>query len=174
MDNWKSALKIEPATPGHDAGAGEATRARRAWPWEPDQSVAVNLAVGSLQKFFVKSLAKGNSLQVETLFSTVGALTGFAAQHAVRQECLASGRAEAEVLVTVETAGGERFYFGDRLNAILVPSRVDDLTVWSVVAGEAMRLGAAKGDLPDGMQIFERVAKSVGTPGFGIPQVPAG
>jgi hypothetical protein len=152
--------------PGAAAPAG----AVRAWPWEPDQTVAARLAIAALQKFFIRSLARNGSLQLETLFSTLGALTGFAAQNAVRQESLAAGRAETEGLVAVESASGERFYFGDRLNAVLVPHRPEDLTVWSVVAGEAMRLGA--GDLSDCADIFERAVKSLGAPGYGL--APAG
>jgi hypothetical protein len=146
--------------------------APRAWPWDPDQTVAAQLAIASLQKFFLRSLARNDRLQLETLFSTVGALTGFAVQNTVRQESLAAGRAETDGLLTVEGASGERFYFGDRLNAILVPHRREDLTVWSVVVGEATRLGA--GDLPDGIDIFERVTKSLGTPAFGVPALAEG
>jgi len=144
----------------------------RAWPWDPDQTVAAQLAIASLQKFFIRSLSRDGRLQLETLFCTVGALTGFAAQYALRQQSLAAGRDETDGLLTVESASGERFYFGDRLNAILVPHWREDLTVWSVIAGEAMRLGA--GDLPDGVEIFERVTKSIGTPAFGVPTLPEG
>jgi hypothetical protein len=154
-----------PAAPRAPAPAGG-----RAWPWEPDQGVAARLAIAALEKFFIRSLARNGSLGLETLFATVGALTGFAAQHAVRQESLAAGRPETDGLVAVESASGERFYFGDRLNVILVPHRREDLTVWSVIAGEAMRLGAR--DLADCVDIFERVTKSIGTPDFGLP--PAG
>jgi hypothetical protein len=152
-----------PPTPSPTSPGG----AVHAWPWDPDQSVAARLAIAALEKFFVRSLARNGSLGLETLFATVGALTGFVAQYAVRQESLAAGRAETDGLVAVESASGERFYFGDRLNTILVPHRREDLTVWSVVAGEAMRLGA--GDLADCVDIFERVTKSIGTPAFGLP-----
>src|SRR5262249_25447682 len=138
------------------AGIG-APGAPRAWPWDPDQAVAARLAIASLQKFFIGSLSRNGPLPLETLLCPVRPLCGFAVQHAVRQQSLAAGRAETDGLLAVESASGERFYFGDRLNTILVPRRREDLTVWSVVAGEAMRLGAS--DLPDGMDIFERVTK---------------
>jgi hypothetical protein len=129
--------------------------------------MAAQLGIASLQKFFIRSLSRDGRLQLETLFCAVGALAGFAVQHALRQESLAAGRAETDGLLTIESASGERFYFGDRLNAMLVPHRREDLTVWSMIAGEAMRLGA--GDLGDGVDIFERVTKSIGTPAFGVP-----
>src|SRR5262249_47087558 len=105
------------ATPPAPGAAAPAVGGH-AWPWAPDQSVAARLAI-----------ARNGSLGLETLFATVGALTGFAAQNAVREESLAAGRAETDGLVAVESASGERFYFGDRLNTILVPHRREDLTV---------------------------------------------
>src|ERR1041385_7427010 len=87
-----------------------AARGPRAWPWDPDQTAAAQLAIASLQKFFIRSLSRDGRLQLETLFCTVGALTGFAAQHALRQESLAAGRAETDGFRTVESASGERFF----------------------------------------------------------------
>ena len=131
----KAELKAEP-------GAGR-------WPWEPDQSVAAQLAIGSLLKFFPKSLARNGRLQVETLFCVIGALTGFAAQYAVRQEHVASGNAtEAEVFVVAQAPNGERYYFGDRLNAVLVPETLESIAVLSILGGEALKLGVAKEELP--------------------------
>ncbi len=166
----KAESKAEPGAAGPDA---ETTASR--WPWEPDQSVAAQLAIGSLLKFFPKSLAQNGRLQVETLFCVVGALTGFAAQYAVRQEHIASGNAkEAEVFVVAQAPDGERYYFGDRLNAILVPEALESRAVLSILGGEALKLGAAKEELPDCHEIFERTAKSIGTPAFGVPELPPG
>ena len=93
----------------------------------------------------------------------------------MRQEHVASGKAtEAEVFVIAEAPNGERYYFGDRLNAVLVPETLESLTVFSVLGGEALRLGAAKEELSDCQDIFERTAKSIGTPGFGVPELPPG
>jgi len=142
------------------------TDAPRACPWEPEQGFAARLAIGSLQKFFLKNLTRDGRVQLETLFCTVGALAGFAAQHAVRRE--------TDDLLVVESRSGECFYFGDRLNAILVPQRPGDLTVWSAVAGEALRLGTPEHELPDCPAIFERVTKSTDAPEFGVPQTPPG
>jgi hypothetical protein len=170
-----SQSKAGPASGGHDAslhavGLGAAER----WPWEPDQSVAAELAIGSLRKFLLKSLVKDERLQVETLFCAVGALAGFSAQHAVRHEQAAHAADGTAAFVVAEAASGERYYFGDRLNAILVPERRDSIAVWSVIAGEAMRVGENRENLPDCMEIFTRVATSIGTPRFGVPELPAG
>ena len=175
FSRWKGEPKANPAVADHDAPSAAAGVVARGWPWEPDQSVAARIAIGSLTKFFPKSLAKDGRLQVETLFCSIGALTGFAAQYAVRQEHVACGKAtEAEVFVIAEAPNGERYYFGDRLNAVLVPETLESLTVFSVLGGEALRLGTAKEELSDCQDIFERTAKSIGTPGFGVPELPPG
>jgi hypothetical protein len=162
-----------PGTPGGDAPSAVAGAATS--PWGADQDVAAELAIGSLLKFFPKSLAQHGRLQVETLFCAVGAVAGFAAQHAVRQRHVASGNAqEAEVFMVAQAANGERYYFGDRLNAILVPETLHSTAVFSIVGGAALRLGAARQELPDCMEIFERAAKSLGTPDFGVPRLPPG
>jgi len=171
----KSGLKIEPANSDRETlSTGiEAALEARTWPWDADRDVAAKYAIGSLHTFFLKNLAQEGRLQVETLFSTVGALTGFAAQHAVRQEYVVTGRAKAketEVFAIVESKSGGRYYLGDQLNAVLVPERRESLAGWSIIAGEAMRLGASKRDLPDCIEIFDRVVKSIGTLEYGIPQ----
>jgi hypothetical protein len=172
FSRWTTNSKAGPMAAGRGAPIGPGARG---WPWEPDQSVAAELAIGSLTKFFPKSLGKNGRLQVETLYCTVGALTGFAAQHAVRQECIASGKTEeAEVFAIAEAPNGERYYFGDRLNAVLIPETLESVAAWSVLAGEALRLGAPEEKLPDCLEIFERTAKSIGSPDFGVPLVPPG
>jgi hypothetical protein len=162
-------------TTGFDAPTVTDAGASKRWPWEPDQKVAAQLAISTLVRFFLKGLAQNGRLQVEGLFCTIGALTGFAAQYALRQEHIVSGKAtEAEVFVIAEAPNGERFYFGDRLNAILVPETLESTTVLSILGGEALRLGAAKEGLSDCHEIFERAAKSIGTPAFGVPVLPHG
>jgi hypothetical protein len=144
-------------------------------PWEPSRDVAAQLAMGSLVKFFPKSLTQNGRLQLETLFCTIGALAGFAAQHAVRQEyVVGGGRKENEVFVVALAPNGERYFFGDRLNDILVPQQPGSMTVWTILGGAALKLGAAKGEVPDCLDTFERATKSIGTPEFGIPQLPGG
>jgi hypothetical protein len=170
FSRWKSE-----SMGGGPAAAGQDAAATKGWPWEPDQSVAAQLAIASLVKFFPKSLAQSGRLQIETLFCVIGALTGFAAQYAVRQEHIASGIAkETEVFTIAEALNGERYFFGDRLNAMLVPETLESITVFSVLGGEALRLGAAKEELPDCLEILERAVKSIGTPGFGVPYLPPG
>src|SRR5438094_923174 len=154
------------------APATTSPAAGQSWPWEPEQGVAAGLAIRSLTAFFPKNLARDGRLQVETLFCTLGALTGFAAQHAVRQTHVASGRAkETDVFAVAEGSDGVRYFFGELLNDVLVPKTLDSLSVWSIIGGAAMRLGA--NELPDCIEIFERTASSIGRPEFGTPELPA-
>jgi hypothetical protein len=143
--------------------------------WDPAKSVASRLAIAALIKFFPKSLAVNDRLRVETLFCAVGAVTGFAAQYALRQEGIASGKTkESDMFVIAEAPSGERYYFGDALNAILVPHTRESQSVFSILGGEAMRLGAERAELPDCLEIFERTTQSIGTPCFGVPVFPDG
>jgi hypothetical protein len=142
---------------------------------DPLRGVAAGLAMAAINKLILKTLIQKDRLQLETLFSTLGALAGFAAQHAVRQECVVQdGMAENEAFLIVLNHAGERFFFGDRLNHYLVPERLDAMTVFSMLGGQAMRLGATKEQLPDVEAMFERVAKSLDAPEFGVPQLADG
>jgi hypothetical protein len=86
FSRWKGEKDGEAAA-GSAAPTGSGSGAPApGWPWEPDQSVAARLAMSSLVKFFPKSLTQNGRLQGEALFCAIGALTGFAAQYAVRQE----------------------------------------------------------------------------------------
>jgi hypothetical protein len=72
FSRWKGEPKSGPAAASHDAPTPAAGAAVGGWPWEPDQSVAVQLVINTLLKFFPKSLAQNGRLQVETLFCTIG------------------------------------------------------------------------------------------------------
>ena len=143
-------------------------------PWEASRDIAAQLAMGSLVKFFPKSLTQNGRLQLETLFCTIGALAGFAAQHAVRQEYVGEAHKENEVFVIALAPNGERYFFAEQLNALLVSERRDIISVWTILGGAALKLGATKVQLPDCVDTFERATKSIGTPEFGIPRLPPG
>jgi hypothetical protein len=68
-------------------------------------------------------------------------------------------------------AGGRRYYFGDRINGYLVHQRGEyAYPLWSLVAGAALKAGLAEKDLPDVVEMFDHISKSVGTPDFGLPR----
>ena len=175
--------------PASAAPAGHAT----AGPFGEDGAVAARLAVSSLLPFYPKTISSDGKLQPENLFCITGALAGFAAQYAVRQELADAGGIDAhaalltrspgapidptvhaEGVVIVQTPNDERYYFSDRINRLLLPDRLESLSAFSVIGGQAMRLGAAKSDLPDCFTILDRAVNTLGTPEFGAIRAPAG
>lgn len=80
------------ARPDSIGTAGAAARpAINTRPWEPDQAVAAGLAVQAISKLLGKHIARNNAISPDTLFVTVGALTGFAAQYALLQDLKGRG-----------------------------------------------------------------------------------
>ena len=104
---------------------------------------------------------------VESLFTALGALAGFACQMAL-WERIKQDKTQAGQLRVVQGKDGKRYFFGDALNSTLAE---DKYSVWALTGGSAQYLGAK--ELPDPNTIFEHVARTVGTPEFGLPQVPA-
>ncbi len=169
-------------TPGDDTAASG--------PFGPDGAVAARLAIASLLPLYAKAISKDDRLQPESLFCITGALAGFAAQHALRLELAPAGGIDAAAVVgkthgvpvdpaahaggvvIAQAPNGERYYFADRINALLVPERRDSVSAYSLLGGRALRLGAAQADLPDCLAIFQRTVATMGTPEFGVPQTP--
>ena len=144
-------------------------------PLAPMLSHAAGFAAETLANLILTTLASEGRLQLETLFSTLGALAGFACQYAVRRECVVEGgMAERDAFLIVVSDAGERFYLGDRVNALLINQRAQALSVLSVVSGEAMRLGVKSKELPNLAAIFDHVAGSLGAPDFGVADLPLG
>lgn len=108
----------------------------------------------------------------ETLLTEIGAVTGFAAQIALRKEVIEPrGLDPSEILVEAGSRRGEKFYFGDALNAILF-ERMDEPphSIWSYVAGAIPDPGADT--LPDVIEIVRHAARTAGTREFGISRLP--
>lgn len=108
-------------------------------------------------------------VHIETLLSSLGALSGFGCQMAVWDGFIKSGELterEAFEIVTLET--GETFYYGDYINQPLLSA--EPFCVWSIVAGGAQTAGAQV--YPDVIEIVESVTKRLGTNAFWIPRLP--
>ena len=66
----------------------------------------------------------------------VGALAGFAAQMAIREDFIKSGKIAADkAFNVVATQDGSTYYFGDLLNEGLVATRQGNYSVGTLVAG---------------------------------------
>jgi hypothetical protein len=103
---------------------------------------------------------------LESVAVALGALAGRACQGAVL-----SGMQPAYAdlsLMVVTGANGQRYYYGDAINAPLVES---ENSVWNIVAAAATHLG---GTLPDMNELFAHAAASVGTDDFGVPRYAKG
>lgn len=141
-------------------------------PWDPDDAIIPNLTIGSMRDSILKWLTGTRGVHAETLMVTIGALAGFAAQNAALSSIGPPGAATNGAVFTAD-AGGERYYFGDRINGYLVQQRGEyAYPLWGFVAAATMQSGVAKADLPDVVEMFDHISKSIGTPEFGMPRAP--
>jgi hypothetical protein len=110
---------------------------------------------------------------VKGVSTPIGAIAGFAAQNAARASLEPPGTPiPRDAFVTVE-AGGERYYFGDRINGHLIrQSGQSKFPLWGYIAAAALQAGMAQKDMPDTDDMFRHIARSIGTPEFGIPRAP--
>jgi hypothetical protein len=148
-------------------------------PWDPKGTPAANLAMLHVETLLMNALKTERGVHVETLLTAVGALVGFAAQHAIWESIIKPGKLPAEAaLVHAQTKDGVTYYFGDLLNSYLVPQRVqyappDNLTLYAFVAGAVVQAGKRQIDNTELGEIFAHTARTIGGPDFGIPRLPA-
>jgi hypothetical protein len=159
--------------------------ARPRAPWGPEDDIAANQAIGSLRNFLLGAVKTERGIQAETLLVAAGALTGYAAIHAVFEAYLKRGRAQVgdaqaastgKAIVEVKGKDGQTYYFGDLINSFLAasPGPVSrPFFVWGYLAGVAINSGVPAAELPDLNEMFKHAASTVGTPEFGVPRMPA-
>jgi hypothetical protein len=141
-----------------------------ALPWDPDHAIIPNLTIGSVRDSLLKWLASSRGVHAETLMVSVGALAGFAGQNAAFRSIGPPGTPANGAIVMAE-AGGQHYYFGDRINGYLVQQRGEyAYPLWGFIAAAALQAGMAEKDTPDVVEMFEHVTKTVGTSDFGIPR----
>jgi hypothetical protein len=157
-------------------------------PWTPDYDVIAASAADNLAKYLMLDLLGPRGIHAETIMSTVGALAGFAAQHAIWETIVEPGRLPAHsagagscdgAFVLVEAATGEKFYFGDLLNSYLVPTEGQlaalgpgPHTLWGLLAAGAARCRRPPLGREEVSEIFRHTASVVGTAMFGTPRLP--
>ena len=157
----------------------------RAAPWEAEDDIAANQAIGGLRNFLLSALKTERGIQAETLLVAAGALTGYAVIHAVFEAYLKRGRAQVgdaqaastgKAIIEVKGKDGQTYYFGDLINSFLAASAGPvsrPFFVWGYLAGVAINAGVPAAELPDINEMFKHSASTVGTPEFGIPRAPA-
>lgn len=112
-----------------------------------------------------------------------GALTGYAAIHAVFEAYIKRGRATigdlqaastGKAIAEVKAKDGQTYYFGDLVNGFLIGSAGPasrPFFVWGYLAGIAINSGVPGNELPDVNEMFQRAASTLGTSDFGMPRM---
>jgi hypothetical protein len=145
-------------------------------PWQGggDAEIIANLTIGSLGHSLLSWLTGERGVHAETLLVVIGAVGGFTAQNAAFRSIGPPGTPISDGTIVMVEAGGERYYFGDRINGYLVQEKGGSkYPLWALIAGAALQAGMAQADMPDVVEMFAQVTQSIGTPAFGIPRVPA-
>ena len=141
------------------------------YPWDADDAIIPNLTIGSVRNSLLKWLTGDRGVHAETLMVSVGALAGFAAQNAALRSIGASAAPSPKDALMTAEAGGEVYYFGNRINGYLVQQAGEyAYPLWGFIAAAAMQSGLPRQDLPDVIEMFNHVSKSIGTSEFGIPR----
>jgi hypothetical protein len=132
-----------------------------------------SLTARIIDQLVTHHLAQESRFHAETLLTEIGAVTGFAAQMALRKGVIEPQRLDpSEILVEAGSRRGEVFYFGDALNALLF-EQMDKppYSIWSHIAGIVPNPDTDT--LPDIIGIVRHAARTVGTREFGNPPLPA-
>jgi hypothetical protein len=102
--------------------------------------------------------------------SALGALAGIFAQVQARAMLRLGAIQQTEsTLVEVATKSGEKYYFGDAINACLFEGSKDSPSFWNLAAGAAR--DPKIGDKINLLEIARRAAKDVGGKDFGRPSI---
>lgn len=144
------------------------------YPWSPDGDAAANFAIYNLRENLLSWVAHEGRIHCETLMCVLGSLAGFSALNAVLEEYVKQKKPIPENgFLEVSTNSGEKFYFGDLLNAYIVPQPGGTQhTLWAYVAGALVAGGVDQQDLPDVNPLFQKAAETVGSVEFGFLDVP--
>jgi hypothetical protein len=131
-------------------------------------------------------LRRGRDVQQEAVLCALGALAGYAAQQAIREALVKTGKLTLDqAFAVIETRSGEVFFFGELLNAVIVAkdsARISSsngngaanggpghASIWKIVSDGGRDAGAI--NLPDVTDIIKNCAATVGRDEFGIPRV---
>jgi hypothetical protein len=164
--------------------------ARTPPPWSPDHDTTAASAADALEKYLMLELLTPKGVHAETILTMVGALAGFAAQHAIWETLVKAGTLpehgvgnafDEGAFVLVETTSREKFYFGDLLNSYLVPTPgklaaygPGAHTLWAFLISGVEQCGRRPLAREAVTEIFAHSASVVGTSLFGSPRLPPG
>src|ERR1041385_4585658 len=141
-------------------------------PWiGTDDTIVVNLAIGSLRDSLKIWLTSERGVHAETLLMSIGAIAGFAAQCAVNERIktrdipgvakdlpdneLGKLLHERGLAVQVTAKSGEIYYFGDLINGYMIRQATTvDPPLFALLAGTTIGLGVKIEELPDVIPMF--------------------
>ena len=155
--------------------AAEQTVETRAAPHESDA------LADELVDWLQLELRRGRDVQPEAVLCALGALAGYAAQQAIRETLVKTGKLTLDqAFAVIETRSGEVFFFGELLGAVIVArdgahngngacNGPGHASIWKIVSEGGRDAGAI--NLPDVTDIIKNCAATVGRDEFGIPRV---
>ena len=146
-------------------------------------AVASDALTGELVDWLQFELRRGRDIQQEAVLCALGALAGYAAQQAIREALVKTGKLTLDqAFAVIETRSGEVFFFGELLNAVIVAkdgarnsgssgngAAGGHASIWKIVSEGGREAGAIH--LPDVTDIIKNCAATVGRDEFGIPRV---
>jgi hypothetical protein len=121
-------------------------------------------------------LRRGRDTQQEAVLCALGALAGYAAQQAIRETLVKTGKLTLDqAFAVIETRSGEVFFFGELLSTMIVAkdgssTSAGQASIWKIVSEGGFEAGAI--NLPDVTDVIKHCAATVGRDEFGIPRVP--
>jgi hypothetical protein len=132
---------------------------------------------GELVDWLQGELRRGRDVQQEAVLCALGALAGYAAQQAIRETLVKTGKLTLDqAFAVIETRAGEVFFFGELLGAVIVArdgahngNGAGHASIWKIVSEGGREAGAI--NLPDVTDIIKNCAATVGRDEFGIPRV---
>lgn len=122
-----------------------------------------------LAETWVVKLLEGQEhrVRVEDALGILGSLTGFSVIAALREMAGSRAALQRRGIVVMTTTDGSEYYFGDMLNTFLLEHPAE-----SVFAQVTAPLRVAGKPVPDPIPIVRRVASTLGSDQFGIPDLP--
>lgn len=113
---------------------------------------------------------KTGVLRAADAVCALGALAGIFAQIQARAMLQSGAIPQTEsTLAEVGTSTGERYYFGDAINACVMQGSRERPSFWNLAAGAAR--DPKIGEKIDVVEIARHTAKTVGTPDFAKPRI---
>ncbi len=177
MSFWKRNIPAKiPPQPIADREADISSKLRMIEDHEKDDPLIRLRITGQDITAKILEMTQGsNGINMEDAMGILGALAGFSTSYAMMTKVVAGDlEAEAPEVVIARLKSGGNVMFGDFINRKLIEGEEhagETLSLLHVVYGKAKLMGDV--DPWDADELFARVARSVGTAEFGIPDIAA-